>query len=310
MAFNINLPQKHERYNNRASFPATGSAKILYVANDTSKLYTYANGNYTEVNKELASSWGSVSQAPKPTSTSITKSDIGLGNVDNTSDLDKPISTQTQAVLDNKQNLLVSGTNIKTINNTSLLGSGDITISGGGSGLKGYQTIIPLAQYKVTTPAINANSPQAGVQANNRLSLIPYTPQNTYNAGAFYINCTTLQAGAIGRILVYSDSNGSPYQKLYESTDLSLATAGQKLIETTFTFTAGTTYWIAYHNQGTATISVIPAVALPVISIGNSGSTTPVSHYYVSAAIGSAPSTITTKNEWTGNAPLVFIIKY
>lgn len=32
-----------------------------------------------------------------------------------------------------KQDTLISGTNIKTINNTSLLGSGDITISGGGS---------------------------------------------------------------------------------------------------------------------------------------------------------------------------------
>lgn len=34
----------------------------------------------------------------------IAKSDIGLGNVDNTSDLNKPISTATQVALDNKQN--------------------------------------------------------------------------------------------------------------------------------------------------------------------------------------------------------------
>lgn len=32
----------------------------------------------------------------------------------------------------NKQDLLVSGTNIKTINNNSLLGSGNISISGSG----------------------------------------------------------------------------------------------------------------------------------------------------------------------------------
>lgn len=35
--------------------------------------------------------------------------------------------------LDDKQDLLISGTNIKTINNTSLLGSGNISIGGGGS---------------------------------------------------------------------------------------------------------------------------------------------------------------------------------
>ena len=41
-------------------------------------------------------------------------------------------------VLANKQETLVSGTNIKTINNTSLLGSGNISISGGGvTGVKG-----------------------------------------------------------------------------------------------------------------------------------------------------------------------------
>ena len=34
----------------------------------------------------------------------------------------------------NKQDKLISGTNIKTINNQSLLGSGNITIQGGGSG--------------------------------------------------------------------------------------------------------------------------------------------------------------------------------
>lgn len=37
------------------------------------------------------------------------------------------------SALGNKQDTLVSGTNIKTINNTSLLGSGDITIGGGGT---------------------------------------------------------------------------------------------------------------------------------------------------------------------------------
>lgn len=40
--------------------------------------------------------------------------------------------TSLQSSLDSKQATLVSGTNIKTINGTSVLGSGDITISGGG----------------------------------------------------------------------------------------------------------------------------------------------------------------------------------
>lgn len=47
-------------------------------------------------------------------------------------------STNLQTVLDSKQNALVSGTNIKTINGNSILGSGNITISGGGSAGKVY----------------------------------------------------------------------------------------------------------------------------------------------------------------------------
>ncbi len=40
-----------------------------------------------------------------------------------------------QTALDSKQATLVSGNNLKTVNGTSLLGSGDVTVSGGGSSL-------------------------------------------------------------------------------------------------------------------------------------------------------------------------------
>lgn len=59
----------------------------------------------------------------------ITKADVGLSNVDNTSDLNKPISTATQTALNAKQDTLVSGTNIKTINGNSVLGSGNLTVN-------------------------------------------------------------------------------------------------------------------------------------------------------------------------------------
>lgn len=64
----------------------------------------------------------------------LAKADVGLSNVDNTADASKPVSTATQTALNAKQATLVSGTNIKTINGATLLGSGDITISGGGGG--------------------------------------------------------------------------------------------------------------------------------------------------------------------------------
>lgn len=59
----------------------------------------------------------------------LTKSDVGLGNVDNTSDVNKPVSTAQATAIALKQDTLVSGTNIKTINSSSILGSGNLVIS-------------------------------------------------------------------------------------------------------------------------------------------------------------------------------------
>lgn len=76
-----------------------------------------------------------------PGNTEVDKNLVGLGNVDNTSDANKPVSTAQQAALNakadassvaGKQDTLVSGTNIKTINGQSILGSGDVAISGSG----------------------------------------------------------------------------------------------------------------------------------------------------------------------------------
>lgn len=60
----------------------------------------------------------------------VTKSQIGLSNVDNTSDANKPISNATSTALNSKQDTLVSGTNIKTINGSSVLGRGDVVVGG------------------------------------------------------------------------------------------------------------------------------------------------------------------------------------
>lgn len=79
----------------------------------------------------------------------FTKSSIGLGNVDNTSDANKPVSTAqreaiivaqskaysdagtyTDKIVAEYQPKLVSGTNLKTVNGQSLLGSGNITLGG------------------------------------------------------------------------------------------------------------------------------------------------------------------------------------
>ena len=77
------------------------------------------------------------------------KINLGLGNVDNTADADKPVSTLQAEAMETlaqaaaedattkanaRQAPLVSGENIKTINGESILGEGNIVIVGGGGG--------------------------------------------------------------------------------------------------------------------------------------------------------------------------------
>jgi len=91
----------------------------------------------------------SAAETKKITPTAL-KSALALNNVDNTTDANKPISSATQTALDAKQATLVSGTNIKTINSTSILGSGNIAISsavawGGVTGTLSNQTDLQTA---------------------------------------------------------------------------------------------------------------------------------------------------------------------
>ena len=91
----------------------------------------------------------SATETKKITPTAL-KTALSLNAVDNTSDANKPISSATQTALDAKQATLVSGTNIKTINSTSILGSGNIAISsavawGGVTGTLSDQTDLQSA---------------------------------------------------------------------------------------------------------------------------------------------------------------------
>ena len=75
------------------------------------------------------------------TPTGITKTDVGLANVDNTSDADKPVSTATQTALDLKAPL-ASPTFTGTVNAADLTLSGNLTVNGTTTNLNSTNLVV------------------------------------------------------------------------------------------------------------------------------------------------------------------------
>lgn len=94
----------YEQYSSLASFPPIGVAGVIYLAANTNKLYKWNTVSYVEISPSEV-----VSVNTKTGVVVLAKADIGLSNVDNTSDLNKPISTATQDALDDKINILEKG---------------------------------------------------------------------------------------------------------------------------------------------------------------------------------------------------------
>lgn len=225
----------------------------------------------------------------------LTKSDVGLSNVDNTSDLSKPISTATQTALNAKQDTLVSATNIKTINGSSVLGSGDLVV--GGSGLKGVYNIIQGQSGNVLNNRFFGTSTSFNTYTNNIIKLHPYISNHTFTISSIGIQVLTGQAGANTRILIYSNSASKPNTRLYQSATIDCSTGGIKTAITSFTFTAGEVYWIGFQNSfslTSASISSVTSANLPPF-IGDSASNAAYIGYQTSAySFGSAPTTMGT----------------
>ena len=104
------------------SLPEKGESGKIYVAKDTNLVYRWSGSAYIEISASLAlgetSSTAYAGDKGKTTTDkinthvsntsnphSVTKAQVGLSNVNNTSDLNKPISTATQEALDLKADI-------------------------------------------------------------------------------------------------------------------------------------------------------------------------------------------------------------
>lgn len=132
-------------------------------------------------------------------------------------------------VLADKQDTLVSGTNIKTVNNQSLLGSGNITVCG--------------------TRVVATTSGTVSVNNNTWTKIL----QASIPAGVWIVNCgVRFPAGSTGvRCANLSTSSGNSFRMITAMP----VTAGFTTLNFTKVIwpTATTTYYLnAYHTQGSA----------------------------------------------------------
>lgn len=95
---------------------------------------TLANGETglvtrTKLNENTTELYAHVASTSNPHS--VTKTQVGLGSVENLAPSAMPVSTAQQSALDLKQNTLVSGSNIKTVGGVNVLGAGDVAVNPG-----------------------------------------------------------------------------------------------------------------------------------------------------------------------------------
>jgi hypothetical protein len=209
-----------------------------------------------------------------PINTSILTGGIGSISIDQAnSTTNGYLSSSNWNTFNGKQNALVSGTNIKTINGSSVLGSGDLIVGGSGGGV--HFNTKPISGQYFSGQLVNAGGGASQATSANRMTFIPIIPKTTFTASNFAINVVNTTAGSLCKILIYSDLNGYPSTKLYQSTDLDCSTGGVKTATaSSFVFNANTIYWVGtISNQAGATFTGFGSSSVLPLGVSTPGST-------------------------------------
>ena len=215
---------------------------------------------------------------------------------------------------------MATGINIgQKINLTTTGSSGPATLindtlnipqyTGGSGGASGIHTQILgggilFGGVETSNMVVGANLSSYTCQPNT-LAYFPYIPNKTFTSTTLSFNTVSANAGAKCKLLIYSHNGiNAPQDKLYESTEIDLSATGSKTISTSFTFTAGTTYWFGiYSNIFGPNISAMNSNggALPVCYIGT---TLVLAWIQVNLVYPTAPS-VAGPNSFTSAAPLI-----
>lgn len=291
---------------NQAAFPVTGEAGKIFVALDTGKTYRWSGSVYVELTDATAV-WGSIS------GTLSNQTDLQLAlNAKAAASHNHAQSDVTNLVSDlaGKQATLVSGTNIKTVNGSTLLGSGDLSVSGGSSLAinPGYRT----NYYYSAFPCI---APSTLSLANNRIHYIPFQATESVTWTRIGINVTTLQAASVIRLGIYNSSGGKPSTLLVDAGTVAGTSTGEKEITISQALTPGW-YWLAClsdsNSIGVTAENGASSGDTVRVNLGTAtGAGNGVFYIYESFAYAALPASAGTLVDMTGasNPPRIWLRK-
>ena len=129
--------------------------------------------------------------------------------------------------------------------------------------------LIPVSgEFILTTMgASGAMGGAAGVA--NRVDLFPFGARADIVVTGIAINCTTLLAAALGKMVIYSsDVDGRPNVLLTETATVDLSTVGVKTATAALTLRQGLTYWLGLRTSSTASTSTWSVNSTPDINGG------------------------------------------
>lgn len=185
------------------------------------------------------------------------------------------------------------------------------TISGGGASGGGLHIPTAAISGRIYGLKINGTGNTTSITAANGMRLMPFYPINRITASSFSINVTVASAAATIKILVFSNLNGNPDTKLFESADLSCATTGIKTADARgLSFSAGTVYWIGIIASGSGpTLTAFSSTAMAPI---NEAAVASVVNFFVGTtaySYAAIPSTVASSNFFpaASNCPAVWI---
>ena len=194
---------------NLASFPLTGETGIVYIAIDTGFTYRWSGSVYAPIGNDLALGETSAtayrgdrgkiaydhSLSVSGNPHNVTKTDLSLENVDNTSDVNKPVSTSQQTALDLKASQvdLVTHTGDTTIHFTK----GSINLSDLGSSAHTH-TISEITDFPTN---VSSFTNDAGYLTGATGGIDTFVSGTTFDTGTGILEFTNTTGGTFNTSL-------------------------------------------------------------------------------------------------------------